>query len=84
VRNNVGQAIAIAHQRGTASDVSRQIARAAQESFVSGLHIIGVAAAAVTLLAAIGVVLFLPARAIDNAPAAAAERESDLIPAVVS
>jgi hypothetical protein len=30
---------------------------------VGGLHIIGLAAAAVTLLAAIGVVLFLPARA---------------------
>jgi EmrB/QacA subfamily drug resistance transporter len=84
VRNNVGQAIAIAQERATSSSVSTQIARAARESFVSGLHIIGVAAAAVTLLAAIGVVLFLPARAIDDAPPTSVEPESDLVPSGIS
>jgi hypothetical protein len=66
VRNNVGQAIGIAHQSSTPAGLSAQIARAARASFVSGLHIIGLAGAAVTLLAAIGVVLFLPARARDS------------------
>ena len=66
VRNNVGQAIGIAHQSSTPASLAGQIASAARQSFVSGLHIIGLAAAAVTLLAAIGVVLFLPARARDR------------------
>jgi hypothetical protein len=63
VRNNVGQAISIAHQSSTPASLAGQIASAARASFVGGPHIIGLAAAAVTLLAAIGVVLFLPARA---------------------
>jgi EmrB/QacA subfamily drug resistance transporter len=66
VRNNVGQAIGIAHQSSTPASLSAQIADAARDSFVGGLHIIGLAAAGVTLLAAIGVVLFLPARARDR------------------
>jgi hypothetical protein len=88
VRNNVGQAIAIAHAPGTPPSVAQQIARAAQESFVSGLHVIGIAAASVTLLAVIGVVLFLPARAADDRPADVAaleaEAESERVPLVVS
>jgi len=40
--------------------------RAASRSFVSGLHIIGLVAAGVTFIAAIGVILFLPARARDD------------------
>ena len=66
VSNNVGQAIGIAHQSSTPASLAGPIASAARTSFVSGLHIIGLAAAAVTLLAAIGVVLFLPARARDR------------------
>jgi EmrB/QacA subfamily drug resistance transporter len=84
VRNNVGQAIAIAQERATSPSVSTQIAQAARESFVGGLHIIGVAAAAVTLLAAIGVVLFLPARAIADAPPTPVEPESELVPSGIS
>jgi EmrB/QacA subfamily drug resistance transporter len=88
VRNNVGQAIAIAHSPGTSPSVAQQIARAAQESFVSGLHVIGIAAASVTLLAVIGVVLFLPARAADDGPADVAtieaETESERVSLVVS
>jgi EmrB/QacA subfamily drug resistance transporter len=63
VGNNVGQAIGIAHLSSTPAGLSTHIADAAKESFVGGLHIIGLVAAAVTALAAIGVVLFLPARA---------------------
>jgi predicted MFS family arabinose efflux permease len=66
VGNNVGQAIGIANDRRP--PLSTQIAAAAKESFVSGLHIIGVAAAAITLIAVIGVLIFLPARATDEEP----------------
>jgi Na+/melibiose symporter-like transporter len=67
VANNVGQAVGIAKQ--TRPALSSQIASAAKESFVSGLHIIGVAAAGISLIAVIGVLLFLPARARDDEPA---------------
>ena len=63
VSNNVGQTIGIANDPGTAPSVAAQIGGAARESFISGLHIIGIAAMAVTLIAALGVALFLPARA---------------------
>ena len=62
--NNIGQTIGIANDSHTSPALATQIADAARESFVSGLHIIGIAAALVTLLAAIGVALFLPARAL--------------------
>jgi EmrB/QacA subfamily drug resistance transporter len=79
VDNNVGQTIGIANDPHTARAVAGQIATAARESFVSGLHIIGIAAAAVTLLAAIGVALFLPARA-QAEPPEVARAEPDLAP----
>ncbi len=60
VGNNVGQAIGIANQ--SKAPLSTQIADAARESFVTGMHIIGVAAALITLVAVIGVLVFLPAR----------------------
>jgi len=66
VRNNVGQAIGISHQSSTSPTVAAQIGRAARESFVGGLHIIGLVAAGVALLAAVGIVLFLPARPRDD------------------
>ena len=63
VRNNVGQATGIARQGGDAAPFAGQIIDAAGESFVSGLHIVGLAAAGITFLAALGVAIFLPARA---------------------
>ncbi|MEJ7584431.1 MAG: DHA2 family efflux MFS transporter permease subunit [Acidimicrobiales bacterium] len=66
VRDNVGQAIGIANQGGAAQPFAARIVAAADDSFVSGLHIVGLTAAAVTLFAAIGVALFLPARARDD------------------
>ena len=66
VGNNVGQAVGLAEQ--THGPLSAQIANAAKESFVGGLHIIGLAAAGITLIAVVGVLLFLPARARDEAP----------------
>ena len=77
VKDNVGQAIGAAHQGGPIRPFAPQIIRAANDSFVSGLHIVGVAAACITLLAAIGVALFLPARARDYEPVTA---DADRVP----
>jgi MFS-type transporter involved in bile tolerance (Atg22 family) len=77
VKDNVGQAIGVAQQGGPARPFAAQIVRAADASFVSGLHIVGLAAAGVTLLAAIGVALFLPARARDDEPVTP---EADRVP----
>jgi hypothetical protein len=63
VTNNVGQAVAVATQAAPARPFSGLIIAAAKDSFVSGLHLIGVIAAGITLIAAIGVARFLPARA---------------------
>ena len=77
VKDSVGQAIGVAAQGGPARPFATQIVRAADASFVSGLHIVGVVAAGVTLLAAIGVALFLPARARDPEPLTA---DADRVP----
>jgi hypothetical protein len=63
VRNNVAAAIGVATQAAPARPFSGLIIAAAKESFVGGLHVIGAVAAGITLLAAIGVARFLPARA---------------------
>jgi EmrB/QacA subfamily drug resistance transporter len=65
VRDNVGQAVGIARQTPSGR-FSAQIVDAAGQSFVSGIHIIGLVAAGITLIAAIGVAKFLPARARDE------------------
>ena len=76
VKDNVGQAIGAAQQGGPVRPFASQIVRAADASFVSGLHIVGLVAAAITLLAATGVALYLPARARDPEPVPAdADRE---------
>lgn len=62
VRDNVGQAIGVARQAPAARPFSGQIIDAASASFVSGVHVIGLVAAGITLLAAVGVALYLPAR----------------------
>src|SRR3954452_17109019 len=77
VKDNVGQALGVAHQPGAAQPFRTQISNAANESFVSGLHLIGLAAAGVTLIAAIAVALFLPARAPDHEPARPAVERRD-------
>jgi hypothetical protein len=82
VGNNVGQAVGIANQ--TRPPLGVQIADAAKESFVSGLHVIGFAAAAITFVAVIGVVLFLPARARDEDAPPEDAPEPAPVPAAVS
>jgi EmrB/QacA subfamily drug resistance transporter len=63
VSDNVGQAIGTATRLPAARPFAADIIRAADESFVGGLHVVALCAAAVTFLAAVGVALFLPARA---------------------
>ncbi|MDQ1425630.1 MAG: hypothetical protein QOD72_3128 [Acidimicrobiaceae bacterium] len=58
--DNVGQAISVAPSTGGSA---AQIIDTAKSSFVSGLHMVGLVAAGVVVLAAIGVATFLPARA---------------------
>jgi hypothetical protein len=65
IGDNVGQAVAVADQSPTVRPIASQVVGVAKESFVTGLHLVGFVAAAVTLLAAIGVAVFLPARASD-------------------
>jgi predicted MFS family arabinose efflux permease len=69
VSDNVGQALGIARQAPAGAPFTDQIVAAANDSFVGGLHVVALVAAGVTLLAAIGVALFLPARAADAADA---------------
>ena len=61
VRDNIGQASGIATRVPAAQPFREQIVTAANDSFVSGLHIIGLVAAVITLLAAVGVAIWLPA-----------------------
>ncbi|HZQ85949.1 MAG TPA: DHA2 family efflux MFS transporter permease subunit [Acidimicrobiales bacterium] len=75
-KNNVGSAIAFAKQAPQARPYAAEIVRVANHSFVSGLHIIGLVAAGVTLTAAIGVARFLPARAREQEPNAALEERT--------
>jgi hypothetical protein len=68
VRDNVGQAVGVANEAPAAKPFSTQIINAAHDTFVSGLHQIGLVAAGITLIAALGVWIFLPARAHDYEP----------------
>jgi EmrB/QacA subfamily drug resistance transporter len=63
VSDNVGQAIGVATHAPAAAPFADRIIQAANDSFVGGLHIIGVIAAGLTFLGALGVARFLPARA---------------------
>jgi EmrB/QacA subfamily drug resistance transporter len=75
VRDNVGEAIGVARSVPAAQPFAGQIVAAAERAFCSGLHLVGLVAAGVTLLAALGVALFLPARARDEETAPAEQRE---------
>jgi EmrB/QacA subfamily drug resistance transporter len=63
VKDNVGQAVGIATNSAAAKPFAAKIISAADTSFVSGIHTIGLVAACITFIAAMGVLKFLPARA---------------------
>ncbi len=62
VRDNVAQAVTVARSAPSARPFTGQIVSAANDSFIGGLHLVGFVAAGVTLVAALGVLRFLPAR----------------------
>ncbi len=66
VRDNVGQAIGVARSAPGAEGFAGQIVDAANDSFVGGLHLVGLVAAGVTFLACLGVIKYLPARPRDD------------------
>src|SRR6476469_8401859 len=59
VKDNVGQAVGVAKASPDARPFSSQSITAAHDTFVSGLHQVGLVAAGITLIAAVGVWLFL-------------------------
>jgi len=77
IGDNVGQAVGIAHESPAAKQYAPQILAASKEAFTGGLHIVGFVAAGVTLIAAIGVAIFLPSRApAETEPGARSESTS--------
>ncbi len=72
VSDNVGQAVGVVNdpRAKAAKPFAAQIVRAANDSFVGGMHIAFTVAAGITLLAAVGVARFLPARPRDEEPVA--------------
>ena len=84
VKDNINSALAIAAKVPGAQPFRAQIVGAANDSFVSGLHIIGVVAAVITLLAAVGVLIFLPARARDEVDVSASAAELEPVPVGVA
>jgi EmrB/QacA subfamily drug resistance transporter len=77
VKDNVGHAIAVATEVPAARQFANRIIAAANDSFVSGLHLVALVAAGITVIAAIGVVLFLPARARDEEAEVSAVEEAE-------
>jgi EmrB/QacA subfamily drug resistance transporter len=84
VRDNVAQAINVARSAPAARPFTGPIVTAANDSFIGGLHLVGFVAAVVTLIAAVGVVRFLPARPRELAPAALPDDEAAPAPAGAS
>jgi EmrB/QacA subfamily drug resistance transporter len=68
VRDNVGQAVGVARNAPGASPFTSRIIDAANDSFVGGLHLVGLVAAGVVFLACLGVIRYLPARPRDEDP----------------
>ncbi len=70
-KTGISQALGSATQDPAAQPYSSQIIAAAKNSYVSGFHLAVVVAAVVILIAAAGVMIWLPARATDAEPAPA-------------
>jgi Na+/melibiose symporter-like transporter len=71
IGDSVVQAVGAAAQNPAVQPYAPEIVDAAKESFVEGLHIVGFVAAAIVFIAAVGVALFLPARARPDEPVTA-------------
>ena len=67
-RDSVGRAVGVAKDptHPLPARVRAEIISAAHQSFIGGLHLASVVAAAIVLVAVAGVVIWLPARAVDE------------------
>jgi EmrB/QacA subfamily drug resistance transporter len=84
-RDSVGRAVGVAKDptHPLPARVRNQIISAAHQSFVGGLHLASVVAAVVVLIAVAGVVIWLPARAVDDVGAPVGDEiESEPVAAV--
>ncbi|MDQ1477352.1 MAG: hypothetical protein QOE62_2581, partial [Actinomycetota bacterium] len=63
-RDSVGRAVSVANDPGAAR-FRTQIISAAHQSFIGGMHLASVIAALIVLVAVAGVLIWLPARAIE-------------------
>jgi EmrB/QacA subfamily drug resistance transporter len=67
-RDSVGRAVGVVSDpaRPVAASIRAEVVSAAHQSFIGGLHLASLIAAAIVLLAVVGVVIWLPARAVDE------------------
>jgi EmrB/QacA subfamily drug resistance transporter len=67
-RDSVGRAVGVVSDPAhpVAPGVREQVISAAHQSFIGGLHLASIVAAAIVLIAAAGVIKWLPARAVDH------------------
>jgi EmrB/QacA subfamily drug resistance transporter len=75
IGGNVQAGVAVADETGGA--LGEQILAASHDAFLSGMHLAVLVAAAITALAAVGVFLWLPARAVVPADAITPQRPED-------
>jgi EmrB/QacA subfamily drug resistance transporter len=75
VKESVGSALGVARTAPDAHPFGPRIVTAAKDSFVAGMHVSALVAAAVIVVAAVGVIVWLPARAHDHYDDRAADVE---------
>jgi EmrB/QacA subfamily drug resistance transporter len=78
-RSGIGSALAVAQNDRAAAPYAKQIVEAAKTSFIGGMHVAVTVAAVVILIAAAGVLKWLPARATDEMVFPPAEDRDDAV-----
>jgi EmrB/QacA subfamily drug resistance transporter len=74
-RDSVGRAVGVVNDPAhpVAANIRAEVVNAAHQSFIGGLHLASLIAAGIVLIAVVGVLVWLPARAVD-------ERADDVVP----
>jgi EmrB/QacA subfamily drug resistance transporter len=69
-RDSVGRAVGVVNDPAhpVSARIRTEVVTAAHHSFIGGLHLASLIAAAIVLIAVVGVVVWLPARAVDERP----------------
>ena len=72
---SVGRAVGVVNDPAhpVAANIRAEVVNAAHQSFIGGLHLASLIAAGIVLIAVVGVLVWLPARAVD-------ERADDAVP----